>query len=76
MHAIMERILFLWAVRHPACSYVQGINDLVTPFLAVFLAEKQNMRKFQNGAARPNVAGEQRGNGLGGSASASYAVTK
>lgn len=25
--------------RHPASGYVQGINDLVTPFLAVFLAE-------------------------------------
>lgn len=23
--------------RHPASGYVQGINDLVTPFLAVFL---------------------------------------
>lgn len=28
----------LWC-RHPASGYVQGINDLVTPFLAVFLAE-------------------------------------
>ena len=25
--------------RHPASGYVQGINDLVTPFLAVFLGE-------------------------------------
>lgn len=25
--------------RHPATGYVQGINDLVTPFLAVFLSE-------------------------------------
>lgn len=25
--------------RHPASGYVQGINDLVTPFLAVFLSE-------------------------------------
>lgn len=24
--------------RHPASGYVQGINDLVTPFLAVFLS--------------------------------------
>ena len=23
--------------RHPASGYVQGINDLVTPFLMVFL---------------------------------------
>ena len=25
--------------RHPASGYVQGINDLVTPFLAVFLGQ-------------------------------------
>lgn len=33
----LERILYLWAVRHPASGYVQGINDLVTPFWQVFL---------------------------------------
>uniref|UniRef100_A0A6B2L8Z3 Rab-GAP TBC domain-containing protein n=1 Tax=Arcella intermedia TaxID=1963864 RepID=A0A6B2L8Z3_9EUKA len=33
----LERILYLWAIRHPASGYVQGINDLVTPFYAVFL---------------------------------------
>lgn len=31
------RILYVWAIRHPASGYVQGINDLVTPFFAVFL---------------------------------------
>nr|XP_032825542.1 TBC1 domain family member 22B isoform X1 [Petromyzon marinus] len=36
---IFERILFIWAIRHPASGYVQGINDLVTPFFVVFLAE-------------------------------------
>ncbi|ODV90599.1 hypothetical protein CANCADRAFT_23950 [Tortispora caseinolytica NRRL Y-17796] len=35
----LERILYLWAVRHPASGYVQGINDLVTPFFQVFLSE-------------------------------------
>jgi hypothetical protein len=34
----LERILYVWAVRHPASGYVQGINDLVTPFWQVFLA--------------------------------------
>lgn len=34
-----ERILFIWALRHPATSYVQGMNDLVTPFYVVFLQE-------------------------------------
>ncbi|UKZ46755.1 hypothetical protein TrVGV298_000964 [Trichoderma virens] len=33
----LERILYVWAVRHPASGYVQGINDLVTPFWEVFL---------------------------------------
>ncbi|PPD92057.1 hypothetical protein GOBAR_DD11010 [Gossypium barbadense] len=34
----LERILYT-AIRHPASGYVQGINDLVTPFLVVFLSE-------------------------------------
>ena len=33
----LERILYVWALRHPASGYVQGINDLVTPFWQVFL---------------------------------------
>ncbi|KAJ8487568.1 hypothetical protein ONZ45_g14292 [Pleurotus djamor] len=42
MHATtqrsLERILYVWAIRHPASGYVQGINDLVTPFFQVFLS--------------------------------------
>jgi len=34
----LERILYVWALRHPASGYVQGINDLATPFWQVFLA--------------------------------------
>jgi len=33
----LERILYVWAIRHPTSGYVQGINDLVTPFWQVFL---------------------------------------
>jgi TBC1 domain family member 2 len=33
----LERILYVWAIRHPASGYVQGINDLATPFWQVFL---------------------------------------
>ncbi|KAF7458628.1 TBC domain containing protein [Cryptosporidium felis] len=33
---LMERVLFLWAIRNPASGYVQGINDLLPPFLVVF----------------------------------------
>ena len=44
---IFERILYVWAIRHPASGYVQGINDLVTPFFLVFLqdfcAEKKDL---------------------------------
>lgn len=36
---MFERILFIWAIRHPASGYVQGINDLVTPFFIIFLQE-------------------------------------
>ena len=36
---IFERILYIWAIRHPASGYVQGINDLVTPFFVIFLTE-------------------------------------
>ncbi|KAA0151710.1 hypothetical protein FNF29_04397 [Cafeteria roenbergensis] len=34
----LERLLFLWAVRHPASGYVQGMNDIAAPLLLVFLA--------------------------------------
>ncbi|KAF0029609.1 hypothetical protein F2P81_018714 [Scophthalmus maximus] len=37
--SIFERILFIWAIRHPASGYVQGINDLVTPFFVVYVFE-------------------------------------
>ncbi|XP_022656470.1 TBC1 domain family member 22B-like isoform X1 [Varroa jacobsoni] len=36
---IFERILYIWSIRHPASGYVQGMNDLVTPFFVVFLCE-------------------------------------
>ncbi|KAL4334207.1 hypothetical protein GQ457_07G043570 [Hibiscus cannabinus] len=36
---MMFSIFMCRAIRHPASGYVQGINDLVTPFLVVFLSE-------------------------------------
>ena len=33
----LQRVLYMWAIRHPASGYVQGINDLVTPIIVVFL---------------------------------------
>ncbi|XP_029993646.1 TBC1 domain family member 22B isoform X2 [Sphaeramia orbicularis] len=46
---VFERILFIWAIRHPASGYVQGINDLVTPFFVVFLSEfvTEDMENFE-----------------------------
>jgi len=35
----LERVLYVWTIRHPASGYVQGINDLVTPFFSVFLSQ-------------------------------------
>ncbi|XP_075470239.1 TBC1 domain family member 22B isoform X2 [Ascaphus truei] len=49
---IFERILFIWAIRHPASGYVQGINDLVTPFFVVFLTEhvEEDVENFDVGS--------------------------
>jgi len=40
VQALMERVLFVWAVRQPACSYVQGLNDVLLPLIVVFLADQ------------------------------------
>lgn len=34
-----ERILYIWSIRHPASGYVQGMNDLVTPFFLTYLSQ-------------------------------------
>lgn len=34
---LFKRVLFVWSVRHPACGYVQGMNDLLQPFFFAFL---------------------------------------
>lgn len=36
---LMERLLYIWAMLHPASGYVQGLNDILTPIICVFLAE-------------------------------------
>ena len=36
---IMVRILFIWTIRHPACGYVQGMNDLCAPFVLVLIVD-------------------------------------
>ncbi len=44
----LTRILYCWSIRRPASGYVQGINDLVTPFYDVFLAKQLSQ---SNGAS-------------------------
>lgn len=39
VQGIFERILYIWSIRHPASGYVQGMNDLVTPFFVTYLSE-------------------------------------
>ncbi|XP_050668422.1 TBC1 domain family member 22B [Leptidea sinapis] len=48
VQVIFERILYIWAIRHPASGYVQGINDLVTPFFMVFLQEAAPDKELDN----------------------------
>ena len=36
---IMENVLFIWSLRHPASGYVQGINDLVVPLFVVLMQQ-------------------------------------
>lgn len=45
---LMERVLYVWAVRHPASGYVQGINDLVTPFIAVLLSAELKQQSLED----------------------------
>ncbi|XP_053310230.1 TBC1 domain family member 22B isoform X1 [Spea bombifrons] len=54
---IFERILFIWAIRHPASGYVQGINDLVTPFFVVFLTEhvEDDVENFDVGSLPKDI---------------------
>lgn len=35
IQSAMERILYIWSIRHPASAYVQGMNDLLTPLLLI-----------------------------------------
>nr|CCC48440.1 conserved GTPase activating protein, fragment [Trypanosoma vivax Y486] len=36
----MERSLYIWSLRHPACGYVQGMDDFIIPFISVVLANR------------------------------------
>ena len=42
----LERILYVWAIRHPASGYVQGMNDILLPLFYVFLTDELNKTKM------------------------------
>ena len=45
---LLERILLIWSMRNPACSYVQGINDVLVPLVLVRLTDKTKSPDFRN----------------------------
>lgn len=36
----LERVLYIWSLRHPVVGYVQGMDDIVACFYMVFLADQ------------------------------------
>ncbi|MDP2436019.1 MAG: TBC domain-containing protein, partial [archaeon] len=50
----MTRALYIWAIRHPASGYVQGINELITPFIVVFLYDEV-MRQSSDGPSADSL---------------------
>lgn len=54
----LSRLLYIWAMRHPASSYVQGINDLATPLIVVFLGDYFPGRDVLDGSIMKEVADE------------------
>jgi hypothetical protein len=55
----LARLLYIWAIRHPASSYVQGINDLATPLFAVFLSDYYNGEDVLDGNVMVVIADER-----------------
>lgn len=39
LRSAMRRVLYLFATMHPESGYVQGMNELVTPLMLVFISE-------------------------------------
>lgn len=54
----LTRLLYIWAMRHPASSYVQGINDLATPLIAVFLSGYFDGKDVLNGNILDNLTND------------------
>mmetsp|Transcript_39993 Transcript_39993/g.89703 ORF Transcript_39993/g.89703 Transcript_39993/m.89703 type:complete len:448 (+) Transcript_39993:122-1465(+) len=65
----LERLLFVWSLRHPASGYVQGMNDLVTPLFIVFLSSvllNPDSPLYSPHAADADASGEASSNSSGG----------
>lgn len=60
----LERLLYIWAIRHPASGYVQGMNDLATPFFVVFLSTALLVYDGGSGGGAPASEGAAEGLGL------------
>lgn len=45
---VLERLLYIWAIRHPASGYVQGINDIATPFMLVFMCSHTGLDNIES----------------------------
>jgi hypothetical protein len=56
---ILTRILYIWAMRHPASSYVQGINDVATPLIVVFLADYYGGQDVLDGSVMHHLSEER-----------------
>ena len=60
---LFKHVLFIWAVRHPASGYVQGMNDILVPFYIAFLQPFfPNLTPFEiynlpnmNGISKPDL---------------------
>ena len=58
----MERILYIWSIRHPASSYVQGMNDLLTPLLLVCMSSfSSDVLRCDVGTLDPQVREKKNG---------------
>ena len=56
---ILTRILYIFAMRHPASSYVQGINDIASPFITVFLADYYDGQDVLDGSVMHHLSEER-----------------
>lgn len=50
IQGLMERVLFVWAVRQPASGYVQGLNDVLLPLMVVSLSDRSGQPPDRIGA--------------------------